>query len=395
MLKPHVNRNLHIMIISFSLLLLTFYSFQIVTAAEPIEVIDWSSTGNQAIGYGLGTVKVFNSTGQQIKELASESQIVALTWSPDGRYLAYTNHFSDIKVWDSTNDQITDIQSNDQYSNSLNWSPNSNLLGIGSQNGSGSGTSSRVQIWDISLVQLSQTIETYSSGFEINSITWNPIDANQLAVSSVSGEIKIWDISTSSELKFLAVAENALVTAIDWSKDGTQLAAASTDGSIWIWNTTTWQSTIITVSDTVADIKWSGDGRLAIANFKSAKVIDPNTEQVLQTYQYTNILSTVAWSPDDTQLVFGGVDGTVQTVNVPENPPPTSTPPPSGAGEQGCLGSSSTSNWNTTTIRLARPSGCRGAVPANRSRLCHKIGCSPTAKSCCSGTRPGIMRFSS
>src|SRR5262249_18595954 len=102
-------------------------------------------------------------------------------------------------------------------------------------------------------------------------------------------------------------------------------------GLVRTWDATTYQlmRTFTGHTDIVFSVAWSPDGtRLASASGdKTVRVWDVATGQTVSTFQSNDRLFAVAWSPDGMELAYGGSEGVLQSANAP--PLPTAAPTPS------------------------------------------------------------------
>ncbi len=292
---------------------------QLENPADAIETLDWSSKNNLAIGYSLGSIQVLHSSGQVITSLNSGSSTQSIAWSPNGRKLAFANRFGEAWIWDLISSQTIPVPSTMQYVSGLAWNLNGTKLALAGKNGSGSASDNQIQIWDTTS-QILSVIKIPFQDADINTVIWNPISANELATGTHSNAVAIWNVSTGDNVRLLHLPENTSVFSMAWKADGTQLAVGSDTGILTLWNTTTWQPITMIIGGTIDDLAWSRDGRLAIANFNSVKVLNTTTQQILQIFPTIMAVNAVAWSYDGNNLIYGGLEGIATTLFLPTMP---------------------------------------------------------------------------
>ncbi|OJJ54750.1 hypothetical protein ASPSYDRAFT_185663 [Aspergillus sydowii CBS 593.65] len=188
---------------------------------------------------GSGWYAVFSPEVQRVLDvelvhhLAHDSVACAVSFSPDGKYLA-TSCNRQSRIWDVTtgeniitlrDDSLT--KKDDVYIRSVCFSPDGKYLATGSEE-------RNVKIWDISAGIITQTFSGHEQ--DIYSLAFA---GNGRYVASGSGDktVRLWDV-LSGELVHIFNIEGG-VTAVSVSPDGRYVAAASLDMNVQIWDTTT------------------------------------------------------------------------------------------------------------------------------------------------------------
>jgi WD40 repeat protein len=147
----------------------------------------------------------------------------------------------------------------------------------------------------------------------VRGVAWSP-DGSRLA-SAWPEEVIVWDARTRE--KVLTLGHRFVCPVVAWSPDGSRLAT-TTSGSRWglggpleviVWDAHTGQVALtLKCPERPHDLAWSPDGsRLAGALDTAVKVWDARTGQETMTLKWpTNLVLSVAWSPDGTHLGAGG-----------------------------------------------------------------------------------------
>ena len=186
--------------------------------------------------------------------------VTALTWTPNGAWLAAASAAGEVVLCQSPEAMFTLQQANSQAINGLSFSADGQFLAIGDQSGT-------VTVWAMptspndSLEQLSDLApylqHTHPSVW-IDQLTWHP-HQNILAYG-VGPQVQIW-----------AVAQNTLVTELDfqdssilhmaWHPHGTALAVSGHGGvKVWQWDDLSTAPRLIAVPGASLHIAWSAEG---------------------------------------------------------------------------------------------------------------------------------------
>ena len=107
-----------------------------------------------------------------------------------------------------------------------------------------------------------------------------------------------------------------MVQQVVFNPDGTRLATGSFDGTAKVWDAFTGNElfTLSSHSGTVFDVNFSRDGQYlaTVSVDKTAKVWNALTGKELLTLYTPASLTSVAFSPDGSQLAVGSHDGTAR-----------------------------------------------------------------------------------
>ncbi len=287
-----------------------------------ISIITWSPDGTQyAIGGGTPPCNLDDKTGYGIKIydgttseiittlLGHNCPVSSLAWSPDGTKLASVSSVigETIMIWDvKTGQLITELQGSGLGGDSLSWHPDgTRIAGIFLPRS----PSGAAYIWDAT-TGIGTLTEPLDGGAPtpVSEVKWSP-DGHLLATAHDKGDsINIWDAQTLTLVKTLQVNHTNWVFSLDWSPDSQSIVTSDKDGNILITNVNTRSTTTLSSPGWIEHIVWNIDGRrLAVANSDTGvEIWDVTTEQLLETLTYEGRPYTVAWSPDGTQLIYGG-----------------------------------------------------------------------------------------
>ena len=221
-------------------------------------------------------------------------------------YVSFTLHEpSPSSLWKYVQLQSTSIRILD-YANCGVWSPDALLMAFACYN--------VIYVWSQVTNQLVSTLTGHCD--DIQTLAWSS-DGLRLASCSNDHTILIW---SGSSIKHILCEHSQTVWSIAFSADNTRLVSGSNDGKVCIWDMTTglliqvWQK-----ADTpVHLVSISSDGVLvAIATNECTSYLWETLTSVTHTLpRHDAWLSSLTFSPDETQLVLGYDDGLVRIYNV-------------------------------------------------------------------------------
>ena len=136
-------------------------------------------------------------------------------------------------------------------------------------------------------------------------------DGTQIVSGGADTTAQVWDIHTGKQITLFR-AHQACVTVVAWSPDGEWIASGGCDNRVYVWNARTGEI-ITTYTEHHAwicnGLAWSPDGEwIASASWDgSVHIWDAMTGKTSLCYLgHQGVVTSVAWSPDGTQIVSGG-----------------------------------------------------------------------------------------
>ncbi len=237
------------------------------------------------------------TTGEELLSFSTEGGLGALAFSPDGRRLASAALNPEVTVRDATSGRkILTLMGtpHDVIRSSVAFSPDGQTLAVADNDES-------LTIWDVITGRRLHTLRGHTA--PVWGVAFSP-DGQTVASASDDQTVRVWSASTGQELLTLK-GHAASVRSVAFSPDGRQLA--SVGGS----------SLNSQYPGGDGDGKTSGQ-KLATAGaswhpFGEVKVWDPSTgRELYQLRGHTDMVNSVAFSPDGRRLTTGSEDGTIK-----------------------------------------------------------------------------------
>ncbi len=165
------------------------------------------------------------SSGMAAMNVYSHAMI-ALDWTPDGKYLATGNGAGKIQLWDfASNEPVVQWQAHEDWAFALAYSPNGTLIATG-------GGDNAIRLWDPqSRVPIG---EMHGHTDDVHTVVFSP-DGKTLISSGDDKTIRFWDLESGLETRKLT-GHKAQIPAIAISPDGKLLASASRDDTVCLWD---------------------------------------------------------------------------------------------------------------------------------------------------------------
>ena len=200
--------------------------------------VDFNSNGSRIVsGSRDRTLKLWEAdTGALIATLEGHTDVVwSVAFSPDGSTIASGSEDGTVRLWNASDGlQLRSLAGHTQGVLSVAFHPDGNLIASGARDGT-------VRLWDINPAAPSDAIgemEPFTtSDRQVMSVRFNP-NGRLLAVgllnSPIDNTLKLWDVSTRSELQSF---DTQIVHDLSFSPTRPQLAVAgAAEGAITIWN---------------------------------------------------------------------------------------------------------------------------------------------------------------
>jgi eukaryotic-like serine/threonine-protein kinase len=288
--------------------------------------------GLAALGGGFAFWRYQQPQTPVYRSRVQDEVIETVAWSPDGKRIATGGYTKDvfsesgvIHIWDALKGEHM-VRSTDSAAEifSLAWSPTSQFLASANHG---------VNVVRVLSPTTGAALFTYpqekGADFDQRAVVWSP-DGKRIASAGIAlgpnpYSLQSWDAITGSQALTYERSFPALnLWAVAWSPDGTYLAAVGIAlsqgyGVLQVWNALTGKSAYLSPplgnNDALLEsCSWAPDSlRVVIALNRTAQVWDIPQRRLLYTYHgHSDVVTTVAWSPDGTRIASGSTDKSVQ-----------------------------------------------------------------------------------
>lgn len=303
-----------------------------VTAQSQSEIlaVAWSHDGDVlATGHRDGRIRLYDSQTGQLNTILQvhTGQVLSLAWNSDGTRLVSGSRDETIIVWDILRRQtivsgraIATLNQHDDAQDVV-WSPDdSYLISVGGFE--------NMRIWDTSSWE---EWANYPLGASFQ-IAFDPTNPQRLLVPNVFGEVYIVDTASFEIVQTLSSYSDDSARhlySVAWNSQGTQVATGSLGGIVQIWDISTGQllfelqgnegEVVDWGESSIQGLAFSPNDRLltSISADGTLRTWDTATGTIIETTQLDGPIYAAEWSPDSSQIAYGGSSGTVIIIPAP------------------------------------------------------------------------------
>ncbi len=278
-----------------------------------------------------GTVRLWDVEKRQDPLLLEGGELLAkrgravtvkLKFSPDGKRLASTFRHDKasngtIRLWDLGKAQEPLILEWQTRAMGLVFSPDGKRL-------AGASDDHTVRLWDVDKGQELIVLEGHTDS--IASVAFSP-DGKRLASASSDTTVRLWDLEQRAEPLVLQ-GHTWFITAVAFSPDGKRLASASYDKTVRLWDVEKEQKPLVfkaSLKGGVPHAAFSPDGKRVATSWSSSTVDVWDMDKSgapLVLMGHTKIVRAIAFSPDGNRLASSAEDSTIRLWNLEKGQKP-------------------------------------------------------------------------
>jgi hypothetical protein len=256
-------------------------------------------------------IRVWRLAGSVLRSVHTRhaGQLNAVSWSPDGRWLATASDDHTAAVWDAdSGERRVTLSGHRSWVNDVAWSPDGLRLATSSADGTAT-------IWAWETGRALAAMAGHAG--PVVCVAWAP-DGQDLVTAGADGTAMLWQVRDAARRSTLT-GHTGRVFAAAYSYDGHYLATTADDGTVIVWDPAT--GTMISRTDVGRDrrgwvdsLAWSPLGnRLAVSGSEGrAHILDPASGSA--SYLVEGIVdapAALAWSSIDGPFAVGHESGTV------------------------------------------------------------------------------------
>ena len=254
-----------------------------------------------------------------LTQASDGSAVISAGFSPDGQWLARTEHDHRIRLWDAVTFAPRGILTNSFDPNSLSFSANGRILAVAGIDGyDDAGITNRLSFWDLASKHQMNLLRTAAPMAACVSFAHqHPL----VVIGYMDGTLRIWDYQTE-QLVAESEDQHQRVWAVTFSPDDAWMAAGGLDGAVVFYDvrhrrgfrsaadTSWWVLGLAFAPDGKTLASAESDGTIRLWNVRTRKI-------ALELRGHEGIVSKVGFSPDGKLLASCGADGTVRLWRAP------------------------------------------------------------------------------
>lgn len=190
------------------------------------------ATAEEFHARGSIQIRVFSEMSPPSVTLLRPYALRTVSWSPDGKYLAFAGHNTKVEIWGPVDgspvSRYLDAGQDILGINRVKWSSDGVYLAAAADNGT-------VHVWESATGQLRGVYQGHQE--RVVDITWCPQEY-VLASASVDKTARVWHALSGQTIATYR-GHTGEVHGIDWSPDGKSIVSAGYDATAQVWEALT------------------------------------------------------------------------------------------------------------------------------------------------------------
>lgn len=264
------------------------------------------ATDGKSLFVGTGDGKVLwwdrkHSEPRRV-DTGNEDLVHEIALSPDGKLLAAAGADRHVRVWSTSDGKLLRVVDGlSEPPGSLDFAADGKHLLVASGD--------RALLFDVS--QEASTPTVLKANGQVTLCRFSP--AGKLGALATAENVEVWSLGDAPQRQH-QLAISAGPRSVAWSPDGKLLAAAG-GSQVLLWSTKDFAPQPALQRDRPVDgIAFAPDGRLAVAS-REIEILDPVSRRVQEVHRgFKGKISSVAFSPDGTQLASTSGEAFLGTV---------------------------------------------------------------------------------
>ncbi|MCE9670487.1 WD40 repeat domain-containing protein [Myxococcus stipitatus] len=182
--------------------------------------------GSSLLTTQRGVIKVWNvASSRELFRFPDGSQeVLALRWTPDGRYLVVVYSGVNWSIWDSQTQRLEAVDPGvDAVSLAAAVSPDGTLVAVGGRPG-----------LSLREVATGRLVAESTAAFPPYALAWSA-DGSRVGGGGAGGQIFVWNATASDLTRQVIGFHDGSVSGVSWSPEGKVLATSGRDTALRVW----------------------------------------------------------------------------------------------------------------------------------------------------------------